>query len=653
MEEDAMSDLPKSMKQVAVLCVAPRSVYKTILGVDAYDRRNYRRRNYRYGLRAPIVNRDGVLDQLQLAHEYREVLVQIELDRRAVVDQAMRKLCPGLIEIEESIKTLSTQIEDLVAQRKRSNKEARRRMEDDESTKRLAELKRKRKDGAAARKSIRAKGFGEFCAALSLIDEQAAARVRQARAQCEVYWGSYLLVEQAASAFRSGPPPVHRGYRGEGRIAVQIQGGMAWEDAVSGRDTRLRIVHMPQCEQRLSKKGVLLPAPLKRRRALQYELHLRIGSDGRNPIWASWPLILHRPIPDGAQIMWAIVQRRIVAGKERWSLVLALRMLTVPERQKQNADLPFAGFDVGYRARPSGRLRVGYLADSTGQHGEFALEAGFVAQWKKVEDLQSIRDRLHNDIRTILKVWLYADRPDWLREATETIALWRRPSRLDCLVRMWSERRFAGDEGIFAELAAWRKKERHLWQYQEHLRDQILARRLDLYRNWAAELKHRYRTIGIEALDLRELQGVNRPAAEAEEDEPAAAIRRAARIAALSELIRCLRETGIAIELPPEDTTRICSWCGTPNGGWDQAAELVHTCVNPKCAKGSWDQDHNAARNLLASTKKALESRASLAGSAGQGDASNNGAARKPSRSERFAAARKKRAEAKRGKELG
>jgi hypothetical protein len=607
-------------------------------------------KNYNYGLRSPVENRDRVLDQLRLASAYRNKLVEIELARRAATDETLRELCPGLLECEAELASISTAIDDVLAQQRGRNQRARGMTDESDFRARLAELKPRRKELAARRKTLRAGSFAAVATQerLAAVNETAAEAIRAARASCGVFWGSYLLVEQAADAFRKGAPPVFRGFRGEGRIAVQIQGGMTWDEASSGEDTRLRIVHTPQTEARTARNGTVLPLPGAKQQAKLYTLRLRIGSNGRAPIWATWPLILHRPIPDGARIMWAVVRREIVAGQERWQLTLSLRDDTDQAFVRRDvATTGVCGVDIGYRYIDDRAQRVACWHGSDGASGELKLPAGKVAEWKKVDDMQSIRDDLHNVARVALRDWLAANpHPEWLDEATDHMHAWRRLSRLDRLVVQWRGQRFDGDEAIMESLEAWRTRERHLWQYQEHLRDQLLAWRKDFYRNFAAMLRRRYRTIAIEDMDLRSaIHDVLRPE---EERETVTAQRRAARFAALSTLVGALNDSEAdVIRIERAGTTSTCSWCGATN---DVGAEVRHTCVG--CGR-EWDRDANAARNILARGEAAVKTRESLAGHVGQGVVNGNGDGKKPTRSQRLGAARKKRSGVKPGKELG
>lgn len=607
-------------------------------------------KNYAYGLRAPVENRELVLDQLRLASQYRNRLVEIELKRRAETDAVLQELCPGLLECEAELASVTARIEDVRAQQRGRNRRVRGKTDDTEFQKSLQELQPRERQLKAERKRLRS---GEFAkestqARLTSISKRAQADVKDARLTCGVFWGTYLQVEQAADSFRKGAPPVFRGFRGTGRVAVQLQKGLSWEQAVSGKDTRLRLVPTPQTEPRTTKSGRVLPLPGAKRQAQLYTLWLRVGSDGVQPIWAKWPLILHRTPPEGAKIMWAIVHRILVAGHERWQLTLTLSDDTgVAFQRRDVAAQGVVGIDIGYRLMPDGGQRVAYWRGSDGASGELTLPAWTVAQWNLVEDLQSIRDTRHNEMRAELKSWLDAhEHPEWLRKATETMHAWKRLSRLDGLVVEWRSQRFAGDGEILAALEAWRTKERHLWQYQENLRDQLMAWRRNHYRNFAAQLRRQYRTIAIEDMDLRSaIHDVLRPE---EERETVTAQRRMARFAALSIFVGCLKDCGSdVIPIERAGTTDVCHHCEQQN---EVDERLMHTCVG--CGR-TWDRDDNASRNILARGLVAAATRASLATQASPGVTNGNGVGKKLTRSQRLQAARKARSAAKTDQGLG
>lgn len=58
----------------------------------------------------------------------------------------------------------------------------------------------------------------------------------------------------------------------------------------------------------------------------------RPGTDAhRKPIWLTLPMILHPPIPAGADFRKGTARRDLVAGKARWSLFIAIRKIFPPK----------------------------------------------------------------------------------------------------------------------------------------------------------------------------------------------------------------------------------------------------------------------------------------------------------------------------------
>ena len=60
-------------------------------------------------------------------------------------------------------------------------------------------------------------------------------------------------------------------------------------------------------------------------------LRMRVGTEGigRRPVWAEFPLMLHRPLPADAVVKGAWVRRFKVADRFRWELQIQLESTTV------------------------------------------------------------------------------------------------------------------------------------------------------------------------------------------------------------------------------------------------------------------------------------------------------------------------------------
>lgn len=482
-------------------------------------------RTYSYGAKPPTENAARALNQIERAHRYYNVLVEIERERRRKIREAK--------DLDEQAK-------------------------------------------ADAYKTATDASYEA---------------IRRERARCGTFWGTYLQIEDAAQrAARTTPiaeDPRFRHWEGEGLLAVQIQGGMSPEELTSGEDSRARIVG----------EG-------KRR-----QLWLRIGSEGRAPIWAVWPFAYHRDLPVGTKVKWVRVVARRVASHTKWSV----QFLIDGEDGAFALQAPTKGavaVDVGWR-KIGDEMRVATWADDSGATGELRLPAGLLERWRKVEDLEGIRKqsfnqalaRLVDDRRTQGDEW-----PEWLREATTHAFQWQASERLANLAIRGRKALESGEIAREAPagvtivlLEAWRKQDKHLWEWEAHQRANVLRARREIYRLFARQLAE-YRKVVFEKLDLRKFAEAPESRGEEKRQQPEIAASRPRRFkAGLSELLACAadavtRAGGEWVELVSVDTTRTCADCGHAEK-FDAAKAIHHVC--PKCGV-VWDQDANAARNLLA-----------------------------------------------------
>jgi Putative transposase DNA-binding domain len=539
-------------------------------------------RIYSYGARAPVEGLDLVETQMRLAHKYRNALVEQELERRKRVDQALRDLSPDLASTEAALKDAE---EALAAAREaidRASAQARKKVRPPDLMAAVKAARENRKALYGRRKALRTALFESpgWQAKQTEINDWSTERQKAIRSECGLYWGTYLHVEQSMGGCRSGAPPRFMRWDGDGHLAVQIQGGMKIEEAF-GQDSRIRIEPLPTEGSKAARKRT--------------RVMFRVGSDeGGGPVFATVQVVLHRPMPPDARIKWVHLIRRRIATHFQWRVQFVISREAGWDRPDSAPD-GIVGIDVGWRIREDGSLRVAYWVGHDGREAELALPADWLGEMDRVERIRSHRDDNFNAARDGFVAWLKgtpADAiPAWLREATATLGQWRAAARLAALVIRWRGDRFPGDEKGFEALEAWRKRDKHLYEFEGNLRDQLQRRREDIYRNFAAKMRRAYRAAAVEDLDLRDFHEL--PQAE----EPAAqgALREHTRDACLSLLLRCLKESMAETKkVPAPDTTKLCPKCGTV--GEFPRESLVRTC--PGCGDKD-DQDRVAAINLL------------------------------------------------------
>jgi len=577
-------------------------------------------RIYSYGASEPTKHLDSVRQQMRDAHGYRNWMAELERERREITDKLLADMDPKLAAVEVEIKRLTVEIEAIRFEITEKNVKRRERHCTPEDTVKVAALKKERNVVFKLRNNLRAKAFksSEWEPRQKEINEWFASEEKARRDPCKklLEWGTRGAIETNMKASRKNAPPRWRPFRGDGRLAVQVQKGISSEEAFACDDTRIQVIDMP--------KGVWVQGRRRQKKLGTAILRLRIGSDEkRKPIFAEIPFSYHRDLPKGSQIMWVYLIRRAIGAHDRWFVQFVIRLPDHVEAAiRPRATSGSVSIDVGWRVLDDRRLRVAVWRGSDGATGQLCLphstpyprskkereykgcSISWIDLYRKTEDIQSIRKNLFNEARTKLTAKLAELKlPTWFAEAAETLSQWKSQSRLARLVLRWRDARFTGDEGIFKAIEEWRKADKHLLCYEAEVRDQLQAQRLDVYRKFVASMRVRYAEAKIEKLDLREFHEEPNPEEMREED--AAAKKEHVRDAAVSILKRLLKESMAKVtEVKAAKTTRICSECGFENK-WDDQSQILLRCES---CFAIWDQDENATKNIASA--EAVESNA-------------------------------------------
>jgi len=655
-------------------------------------------RIYSYRLLPPITEADRVEQQFQLAHQYRNGLVEIERrlrDRLREVqldDSIVGDLVCGYEDADAAVDEAYIDLRaaksgvadpDLSAEREQLSR-----------AKELREIFAEELRGAKQERSE------QLAPGYTAVREQAATERKALRHDFigrGLRTGTYDRIENAIKqAVKTARRPLHfERYDGTGSIGTQLTAtsigirtsidssavgiqGMTVREALSCTDPRLRI-HAPGASDRhsrpeveilarsdddrdtfaelLSRQEIAWASVSKlgrnlRRHAARTFVDLRIGSNpDRSPIFARFPVTLHRLLPKDAVIKWAYVVRKRVGRHYEWRFQLTIEseiFRACPVAIGTGA----CAIDLGWRRIFDGDgnqigLRVGYVVDEVGCEREILAPDHLVSGMAKVYDLAAIRDKEFDAARDRLVAWLRdRETPTWMADRIAGLAQWRAPRKLQALVDAWTgidwsswraaraagkkcnpsdfksgANRVDGDETILGSLQAWARQDRHLQNWVEHQRDRLIAHRREMWRVVAAELTSRYATILIEngnaklarsvddrdrlpeidgCMKLPEIDGWERPEPEDGDPSDGRVQRRMSRLAAPGELraeiIKAAPKRGARVEVEETvDSTRECTWCDSIEA-FDAKAAIEHTCSS--CGR-TWDQDANACRNLL------------------------------------------------------
>ncbi len=410
-------------------------------------------------------------------------------------------------------------------------------------------------------------------------------------------WGTRLVVADAVEHARRTTDWVddlrHTSCQ---RVAVQIQmtSSLSTEGLLAEGDTRLRLDKTPYAlGPRIEGFRPRADGEVKNRgdnvrpRRLR-ELAIRVGSIGRDPIWARLHVLMHRPLPPGADIKWAWAQRRMIAGRAKWEVVFSLVM--APPQIPAHPSTSTVAVDIGWRRRDAG-IRIAYFVGTDGHEGELVIPVEVERRHGKSADLRSIRDNHRNHLAGYLAAWRDGRAASPVVERLASVASWIRTGHFVRLQHLWSENREDGDEHAYEKLREFLKKDRHLWAWEANNMVRMKLQIVGRITEWAHTLCKRYSTVVIEDFDLTALKEVETPdriASRSIQKIGPAEIRVA--LKAASGTYRAELQL-----VPAANTTVICAACEKPREIADRKA-LVLTCLACGFAE---DQDRTAARNLL------------------------------------------------------
>jgi hypothetical protein len=600
--------------------------------------------------------------QYRMAHDFQNEMTAVDLERRQTY-RAYRSTIPEYALVEKPYLELEQQLTAIREEIQLTRQKARKAVDTPELDLKaaavIAELSKQNELLSAAKKKARLDpGLMEVG---RLADVKAATDVKAIREDYSkrgLAWGTRGMVEQAVQAAKKSKcDPKIRRWDGRGRIGVQLQGkGLSSELKTTGHqisvdqkrlrelrkelgsestvvkefaerldrakqmryaqkspenrglpvgdlaeDTRLQIVVPPEITYQAAstRRG-------DRRRAARTTLKMRIGSTPKGaPIWVECQVVMHRQLPADGIIKWAWIKRRMLGTHEIYHLQLVIEAPSFEQKVSIVNREEAVALDVGWRVRDKNVLRIGYLLDTLGTRREILLPSTVVSRLKHADGLRSTQDEALDVAKASLLEWISINQeiqPAWFKDIFQFLAQSRSSKRLAWNVREWGRRRFAGDSLIYDEMVAWRRQYLHLYEWEVNERAGALAERKNFFRHKALEIAKCYQNLLMEDFKLTKVVENAQP--EEEDDNPQTQ-RHNRVMSALSEFRQVLMSTCAAWscqiwKLPAAHTTMDCHAChveGAKHAKWDAAPAIIHTCQE-KCG-ATWDQDFNAAANLL------------------------------------------------------
>lgn len=556
---------------------------------------------YAYGCGQPTAGLEHAHAEHALQRALWDALVQADNRAERAIWEAARSI-PEIDATITQIDSLSTQIKTAVDARKAARQQARSKVDTPELDQQISDLADQRK---AARKTLwpLLKDWRKTHKdTLKAIETQRRADNKTLRQRSGLYWGNYNRVLDSfergrkLAKQRGGQPRFSDPTRKDGVLTVQIQRGPSGlgctiAELMAGQISALHLTPVPSDLQQRPRA--------ERRRLARSQLSLRVDAAGNR---IELPVMIHRLPPPDARIKAAQLTWKPEGERLRWQLALTLSQ---PATEVTHPARHACGIDVGWRRQPDGGLLIATLIGTDNAQRRFILPARWMTAMDQIERLQQ-----HVDDNTLqlAQTWHdhVADLPDDLRQP---LMAWRPKlgakhvdtARLHDAIRA----RIQAVKGTDARadvpdsLRHWYDRYRHLLVWRDNLRAKMLRQRREHYRLWSRDIAQHYALIGIEKIDLAAMARTKTRAPE-DGDNPLhqaarAQRQRAAVYSFLQELKHQATKAGAEVaEIPAQDTTLTCNTCGQASQQRDRAAR-IWTCPNGHV----WDQDLNAARNIL------------------------------------------------------
>lgn len=564
-----------------------------------------------YGLLDPLNWGDDCFEHLYLQNKFWNRLVEIERDNRSkyrTIVGSDEDVAP----IQATIDIHKAMISELADQRNQLRIQYRKKIGThteplDIAIKaakiKLRELSAKAKESRiVAKERIQAAG-----STFKILEEERRQSVKDGYNDSGLWWGNYNAVLESYKsarnrAMKEGAELRFHHFDGSGRFTCQIMGGMSTEKLLSGRHNvaQVKLLSRGEFAQLLKNNtsAIQNQSVGSRRDKREYgilTITIYTGEDEQGKKTRrtlDFPIIMHRPLPDGATLKTLSVNRKKVGTDYRWTVTFTFSNET--DEIASPVQTNICGINFGWK-QVEGGLRVATITDNI-ETRHIVLPQVIVDKLAHSEYLQSRVDIATNENYAWMLEKMVAP-PDNLKE---DIAILRRskkphPAKFARLVIKWRNECPDFEPLTLAIAEKMRKRVKRLSQEHHHLRDKTQRRRLEFYRNEAKKIADKYSLIRTDKIDLRQMALLEK--GDGTPNKLADIARYHRKVAALSEFREWIGKQSLKVsgkvEIIEMESTRTCYSCG---GGMKRSGGKSLKCRECGIVV---DQDENASANLL------------------------------------------------------
>jgi len=472
---------------------------------------------------------------------------------------------------------------------------------------------------------------------LVLSDASAVVRNKARRALRDFGTGTGLLVESAiAQSIKDArpEPPNFRRFAGEGRLGGQVK-NCTIADLLSGKNTMIRL---RQSEHRAPKSAGNPWHPGQteehgeRHRGQWWMVSLNIGSGERGkPTWVEFAVRMHRPLPMDGVVKWAWIKVSKTGDRMRYDLQLTLEAESFRLGSGRPAGVGRVAVNFGWRKTADGVRVATWLAES-GETGEIAVSGaprGLLSKMDRPKIHRGVTDSLLDRSLRVIRCAMslsgsrgtYWDRMVSERNrgmlAVHVIALVKSSlgDRAAELFAEWKAERRARDMDLFADIGPvsrwakargvdplgrlafwldlWRRKDRHMRQFEADERERATRQRNAIYRQAAIHLATKFGELVTDNTNIADMAKLAEPDERDDATEKSRATRHGVAPGEARAIMRDVFGKNRQIIVSAIDNSARCWQCAAKLAG--DPMSVIRACET----HGPIDVDANNCRNLL------------------------------------------------------
>ncbi|MGU3328120.1 zinc ribbon domain-containing protein [Methylobacterium mesophilicum] len=423
--------------------------------------------------------------------------------------------------------------------------------------------------------------------------------VKVARQNSGLWWGNYNPLVRAfenarSAAVRGGHTIRRRAPGGNSRITNTLQGGADVEHLFDGSLSQVMIRPPSGLAWSAESRG-------DRRRLQRTRLTATVFVQSGERRSVTWPMVMHRPIPDNCRVKEIIITRRLVGEQWKWAASFICTRAPGPAAPLPSGAKPLAA-DLGWRRVPDG-LRVATVSAADCLPRFVVLQMDLLDAFAFTDEL---RDRVQTSARIGLELLQTTDATRFEQPYQEMLVTLQRcqDGRFTAL-RKFSRGPFFTTQSrdvLSDEIAAWRKEYTRLVTWLSNHQRKVVARRNHQYQNAAVEIMESASSIVINDIKFADIG--RRSARSDETGFFPQRINYYRVVAAPSELVRFLKmqatKRGIPFSKEAAPSPVGCPECGS-TARKSRADAMPQTC---EACGTSFDQDVATCRSLLAQVRR-------------------------------------------------